>query len=984
VKNIIFLLDVCHSGGAGAIQQHLDLTSSPDTNLFIIGAARHDQAATESSSLQHGLFTSCLLQAFEQKPRKDDGWLTISDIHSFVSEAITSEGSKLSVQESPVQIQARVASVNPNLPFIKNPHYSPESCVFHKEVEKLLGLVGYEPMETVVPKGAPAGFYVAKVKCGLRTHRVGIIPYYNSVVPLTSEGAEGLALFIKKQVEQKNLNEGLLVTASEVSNEVRNTVHAAYYLDVRTHKDIWEHLIDFDKYLKGLVDDYQTVAPERRDNPPLAQVYIPLRAEHRQYAGSWSLANLADVVAIKSSSELGRGYQVGWQGDLEEEVKRWLSDPTPRKALVADYGSGKTSFCQHLAAQLADDCLNAKKNGRYGYRIPLVIRLRDFSKNPADLERHLADYLKQYYEVDIADSKALMKMAEAGLLLFLFDGLDEMASRATTDTIRQNIALLERYASLPQNKVLLTTRPEYFLSVYEERQALQAYPCLYLQPFTDRQVDLYLQRRVPLLKSVEGEPSKYWTYYRQQINRIHDLSDLAYRPVLLEIIIKTLPTLVAKDEVVNRPNLYRYYLERELDRQSIDQHRDLSINRQKRFEIMEQMALEMYQTNSLELTNNQIRVLLTKLLTQKQPEEIDGLLREIVTCSFLIRVGEAAYGFSHQSFQEYLVARCLAQDITHDNPKNLKLKLLTSTIRDFLLELEEGVVQRGSITANIGDVIVSFDHERLESWFQANPKDRWMSSNAASLLVRLLPHDRFCQLPLQQADLAGVDLAGADLHSANLAGADLHSANLAGADLIGVSVVKANLAKVCLAGAHLNADLRNAHLVGADLTGMDLHGASLAGANLAGADLHGTNLARADLHGASLAGANLAKADLHDTNLARANLAGADLHGANLREANLAGVDLYDTNLEGANLFLVNLVKVNLPRARLAGADLHSANLEGADLGAALLEGADLRGANLAEADLRGAVLSGANLSGANLAGTIYERKVLYRPWETP
>ena len=118
-KNIVFLLDVCHSGGAGTVLEHLHINLNPDINLFIIGAARHDQVATQSSRLLHGIFTSCLLQAFEQKPHRSDGWLTISDIHSFVSEAIKIEASKFYGQGSPVQIQARSASVNPNLLFIR-------------------------------------------------------------------------------------------------------------------------------------------------------------------------------------------------------------------------------------------------------------------------------------------------------------------------------------------------------------------------------------------------------------------------------------------------------------------------------------------------------------------------------------------------------------------------------------------------------------------------------------------------------------------------------------------------------------------------------------------------------------------------------------------------------------------------------------------------------------------------------------------------
>ncbi|HWS84810.1 MAG TPA: NACHT domain-containing protein, partial [Ktedonobacteraceae bacterium] len=490
VKNIIFLLDVCHSGGAGVVLEHLDLKLNPDTNLFIIGSARHDQTAVESSRLGHGIFTSCLLQAFEQEPNRPDGWLTILDIYSFVSKVIKSEASKLSGQESPVQIQARSASVNPNLLFVKNPHYSPQNCEFHNEVKKLLELVQYEPVETVIPEVAPAGFYIAEIKSGLRIHRVGIIPYYNKIESLASEDAEKIALFVKEQIEKEDLDEGLLVTALEVGKEVKNTIRnsGVRYLDIRTYGSVWKNLIDFKKYLQKLVDEYQTSAPERRDDPPLAEVYIYLDAERRQYKVD---ASLVDVVELKSTGEPRKDYELTWQGDLEEEVICWLSDADPassRLAVLADYGSGKSTFCEHLAARLAKDNLNTKGHERYGYRIPLLIPLRNFGKNPVDLEGYLVAYLKQYCRVDNPNFEALMKMAEAGLLLFILDGFDEMASRATTDTVRLNIELFESLANLPQNKVLLTTRPEYFMNMNQEKQVLQAYPCLYLQPFKKEQI----------------------------------------------------------------------------------------------------------------------------------------------------------------------------------------------------------------------------------------------------------------------------------------------------------------------------------------------------------------------------------------------------------------------------------------------------------------------------------------------------------------
>jgi len=136
------------------------------------------------------------------------------------------------------------------------------------------------------------------------------------------------------------------------------------------------------------------------------------------------------------------------------------------------------------------------------------------------------------------------------------------------------------------------------------------------------------------------------------------------------------------------------------------------------------------------------------------------------------------------------------------------------------------------------------------------------------------------------------------------------------------------------------AELRGADLSDAELRGADLSGADLSDANLIGADLRGAELRDANLIGADLSGAELRGADLSDANLRGADLIGADLSGADLRRANLRRADLRDANLIGAELRDANLI----------GADLRDSNLIGAELRDANLIGADLRGANLSGA----------------------------------
>jgi len=102
------------------------------------------------------------------------------------------------------------------------------------------------------------------------------------------------------------------------------------------------------------------------------------------------------------------------------------------------------------------------------------------------------------------------------------------------------------------------------------------------------------------------------------------------------------------------------------------------------------------------------------------------------------------------------------------------------------------------------------------------------------------------------------------------------------------------------------ANLRTAHLKGADLPGAHLEGANLAIANLEGAHLRGTHLE----------GANLWRAHLEGANLEGANLEGADL-GAYLEDANLL-----EANLSGARLVLANLQGADLSRAIVDGGTL--------------------------------------------------------------
>ena len=165
--------------------------------------------------------------------------------------------------------------------------------------------------------------------------------------------------------------------------------------------------------------------------------------------------------------------------------------------------------------------------------------------------------------------------------------------------------------------------------------------------------------------------------------------------------------------------------------------------------------------------------------------------------------------------------------------------------------------------------------------------------------------------------------------------------------LAGYSFVLAKLVGARLSGANLH----NAHFLAADLTDAWLPDADLTDAMLFGTNLTDAKLNSANLGGASLVGADLTRANftggskLIDTNLYAANLTGAWLH-----DANLTGANLTHANLTGANLTHANLTHANLTGANLTNAKLYGTILENASCQMASFTGADLTWTKLWEA----------------------------------
>lgn len=505
-------------------------------------------------------------------------------------------------------------------------------------------------------------------------------------------------------------------------------------VELFTYTEKVSQLIDFTGYLKALVGKFDKQDPARPSEPPLDSYYVDL------------------------SAQKGTGDHAVHIPVIDTYIHEWLNrdDASAQLAIFGEYGSGKSTLCQKLARDLAVSYLA----GSTSSRIPILLNLRDFI-GKLDLEAYITSFLDRECKVVNPRIELFRAMNELGIFLLIFDGFDEMAVKVDADTLESNLLEIEKLAASHRGKLMLTSRPEYFVSAREESEVLMPpvnpfltrtthYEPLKILPWNEGQVELFLQQRVPLVK----EANQPWTYYRDQIKSIGSLPDLSQRPVLLEMIVKTLPQLISSGETINLPNLYKSYLIGEMKRQKVLKKRSFLLTDADRLELLEELAAQIFRSQTQSITfADAMKLVETEIAPPKQ--ELEAHTRDFLTNSFLIRNGDE-YRLSHKSILEFLVAMKLNEEIEEDKPAIFRA-YLTSEILDFVKEFEP-------------------DQSTLLTWIEMS-KDMGqrytrLGANAAELLLNISP-----------TSLLGEDLSGVNLSNSNLSGADLRTTKLSDTSL---------------------------------------------------------------------------------------------------------------------------------------------------------------------------------------------------------
>ena len=855
---VIIMLDACHSGGAGKLLGHIKYDDN--SNIVVVGATRFSESAWETPELEHGRFTEYLLRSINQKPAQGE-WITLSQIVAFIQSEMEASG-----DEQRMEISTH--TINQKIQLFRNPMYSLTAEAFIEQVKELCELAG----DTVLPmqpnQTHPNIFVTQERRSFGRTANALMLCLNNDTVDITHNDIKQFDALFRKLKGEEQVTNAMVVTYNEVPARLKQSL--SRFTEFRTINEIQRSLIDFERCLKQIVTDFERTDSERALHPPLKQIYVDLNAQVPDKRRRWSTQTLPVTKAIDD----------------------WLSDPTqPATIILSGYGTGKTTVSRKIAYDLA--LAYRSSPDKHKARIPLLFSLRKFPKfSSVDIEAFIIAHLSQHCRVNNPDFLAFQAMNEAGLFVLIFDGFDEMAVRADEDVIHRNFLEIIRLIANKNAKILITSRPEAFLTESEENEILSSHVLsrlsgkipfarrIRLQKFTKTQFEEYLQKRVPLIEGVRRS-GKDWTYYRDQIDRIIGIEDITKRPALLEVTLSTLPELLEKDTLVTRPLLYETYLSSEIKRQTVYKRRDYMIRGKKdRLALIQIVARHLYAEGSDSSTAVQIQELLRPEFTDTQRGDLEAYVRDFIACSFMIREGDN-FRFSHRSFMEYLAAKSIAQEIETNTPATFRKLKLTPAVYDWLVDLEPpGKKWR----------------EILWNWLQETTgKDRetalYLGGNAITLLH--LMGESLSRASFENMVLAGANLENAQCRNVCFDGCNLESVNFTGANLH-----KAAFKRACLDKSNLNhADLTEAKLFQASLRETKFEEACLDKSDLNHADLTEAKLIHASLREvafkkARLDKSNLNHADLTKAKLIQASLREADITNAILSKANFAAADL--------------------------------------------------------------------------------------------
>lgn len=459
-----------------------------------------------------------------------------------------------------------------------------------------------------------------------------------------------------------------------------------------------------------------------------------------------------------------------WEQDLETEPESNRN----LRLLLAEYGLGKSSYCQGIRSCVAEEIKEPFLEGRASF--PFVFDLNRFRSG--DFDKFIESELFGCYKVPLVYS-VFEKLCQQGIFMVVLDAWDQMRSARQVPQVKQDLKQMQSLWE-ERGRALITCRSSFYQQQLKIKGNLLQNVRLYkLNGFDQASVIDYLNYRNEEQQE-KGEKTLIpdvpeWVSRRWEKN-----SDFFEKPLNLRLLVRHFRSITAKI--------------------------DFEKTKVETYQFLEIVYEEWKQKNHI-TEEGFIKELISQTL-------YSGLNRSISLAQYKNAIGEERQNWAIQvlddfdfvkiDYQEERIEFCLAafQEFIWANFALQELKAepgmdsSQTLIRDYLLirEVREWICTMLK-KENEKEKEKEFDflQKQLEYVeYKRHSEVGYCGSNALTLLCDLnrIPCYReqlknlktdLWRRPLRGADCRGMDLSGADFHGSDLAGADFSYAKLEGA-----------------------------------------------------------------------------------------------------------------------------------------------------------------------------------------------------------
>ncbi|OIJ08855.1 hypothetical protein BKP35_17370 [Anaerobacillus arseniciselenatis] len=685
----------------------------------------------------------------------------------------------------------------------KNPYC--RNCAgnsFEHQVARLFSIQGYQVTHNIKVTSTQHDFF-AQLQYGIA--KVGILVEckWKFDENDTVDGQDVRKLLGSWEVFNKSRDYGRAEKAFLVTNAkfAPEAIEVAKMLDVElyTEYQIIKNILNFEPYLKQLVHEYE--------RSHIKNHYIDIRT--------------ADDYSLSS------------------EVNDFLNDMDNEAIVVlGDYGTGKTSFCNKYCADLAKKVLNGEDAP-----LPILIQLKDYTK-AFDMEQLITNFLVNKCKIPNGNFNTFLQLLEFGYLVLIFDGFDEIARRVDYSTKYRVFTEICRFAS-ETSKVVVTCRPNFFNHKDEYQSIFKSSP-LHFEPnvktvdfseirigeLNQEQIENYIYSYSDKLTAQGFEVSDFI----KTIEEIHDLSDLVKRPVLLNVIVETVPKLLLEQPKtkINAASLYEKYTNFWVRRE--DQKGKTLIKSEQKMLFSQELAWKMYNNNLTKIHYKDLPHEIKNYFNISSTDDLDHFSHDIKTCSFLNNDDEGEYKFIHKSFMEYFAAFYIIEKL--NKVKNYDIKALNYLLGNNLISMEVGFFIKDLIQVekipkkNISDLYENVDVVKL-------------TNNTLNNLVSILSKTgvNISEKLSKLEDIRGTDLSYSYLENITFKNRSLLGVHFHGATLNNVKFINCELTDNIFKNASLtNVTFNRCNLEASDFSKANIKNCSFLQSILANSKIFETHI----------------------------------------------------------------------------------------------------------------------------------------------